>query len=636
MRLIKDPKKPNVTRAYPAYSETGYRLPGQYQIPLDPETGEQIPILLPEATVYDDNAALAGLQDVVSGSTFGQLARQYKTPQSMYDQARMVSEVGREMTGLPGAMRTVNRVLGEGTVGGDPLFAPPANASTLDKVLDATDIIGAALPLVGPASKYGMRAVKSGAKNAMNYALSPEGLKLADKLLKPDPSRGFSGGLISPANIPSDFSYKMSSAQRRVRDAEVASINKKYEELIDKAETWEEKSRLYAEQDEAGAAVRNKHKRLIGEGVDALDKMDKGIPLDPEETDMIYKHLSDILMEKASEIKKPSEVFDDWTIRNYGMSAANRGVQAMADKPVVGDALKMLARKFMETSGGASEVNTGYIGEVISDPMKLLKSQPTYNGTIFKQGNLPDKGPNAIKAYIDGDFTGFTQNISKEAEEFARTAFKQQFDTYGDMTVVDLPMVVNGTKENPLKIVENNYGGLEHSHAANQNSAKENLQGLYSDKDKLDNILGGQSFDSSTQISKIFSDVRRKVLNLDESSAYNVVVNRDGIPESFQINADQNNPFFPLIDVAGHQMKFELVKLDGVNALYKVTSADVWKFTPNQYADKWGIMGPDATKKLKQAAMLDATGKPFVSVSENYVQIPTGVLAKKKLTPGTY
>jgi len=634
MRPIKDPKKPNVTRAYPAYSEAGYRLPGQYQIPLDPETGEQIPILLPEATVYDDNAALAGLQDVVSGSTFGQLARQYRTPQSMYDQARMVSQVGQEMTGVPGAMRTINRVFGEGTVSGDPLFVPPANASTLDKVLDATDIIGAALPLVGPASRYGMRAVKSGVKAGVNAALSPEALKAADKLLKPNPSRGFSGGLISRANLPSDFKSNLTISQIDARNAEVKAVKDQYNDLINNAPTMEEKSRLIEEQDKAAAAVEKRHNKDSAVAFDALEKLSTGKALDPEETDLIYGHLSNMLREKIPQINKPSDAINDWTLRSYSMSAANRGVQAMADKPVVGDALKLLARKFMEHSGGATEVNIDDVAEFASNPMKILKSEPKYNGTVFKKDHMPDKGPNIVKAYIEGDFTGLKPNTSTEADEFVRTAFKQQFDTYGDMNVVELPMIVGGTRENPLKIVEGKYGGWEDPMRVNRKSARENLRGIYSTEEKLEEALAMNSFTASTRVSNIFENVSNKVAG-DTSSAYNVVINREGIPQSFQINAEDNNPFYPLIDVAGHQMKFELVSDDGINALYKVTSADVWKFTPDQYAGKWGVGVKDAIK-MKQSAMLDAAGKPFVSVSENYVEIPTTALAKKNLVPGTY
>lgn len=645
MKPIKDPKKPNVTKAYPAYSDAGYRLPGQFQIRVDPETREQIPILLPEAAVYDDNAPLAGLEEAVKdGGALGQLAKQYKTPQSMYDQARLISQLGQEMTGIPGSARTINRIFGENTIGGNPLFTPPADASTLDKVLDATDIIAASLPIVGPAvgmaAKGGMRAIKSGAKagikSGINYALSPDVLKAIDKYLQPDPSKGFSGGLMSPANIPSDFSYKMSSAQRMARDIEVENVLKKYDDLIAKAETMEEKSRLYAEQDAAAAAVRNKHKRIIAEGVDVLDKMDKGVPLDQEETDMIYKHLSDILKETSYKIKKPSDVFEDWSVRNYGMSAANRGVQAVADKPVVGDAVKMLARKFMEHSGGATEVNIDEVAEFASNPMKMLKSKPKYNGTVFKKDYLPDKGPNIVKAYIEGDFTGLKPNTSTDADEFVRTAFKQQFDTYGDMNVVELPMIVGGTKDNPLKIVSGKYGGWEDPPRVNREKARENLRDMYSTEEKLENAVGSESFSSSGRVSNIFQRVSNKVAGNNTSPAYNVVINGEGIPQSFQINADDlHNPFYPLIDVAGHQMKWELVSDDGVNALYKVTSADVWKFTPDQYAGKWGDGAKDAVK-TKQAAMLDAAGKPFVSVSENYVEIPTTALARKNLAPGTY
>ena len=93
----------------------------------------------------------------------------------------------------------------------------------------------------------------------VNAALSPEGLKLADRLLKADPSRGFSGGLISKANLPSDFKSKLQLAQIDARDAEVKAVKDQYNDLINNAPTMEEKSRLIEEQDKATAAVEKRH-----------------------------------------------------------------------------------------------------------------------------------------------------------------------------------------------------------------------------------------------------------------------------------------------------------------------------------------------------------------------------------------
>jgi hypothetical protein len=136
----------------------------------------------------------------------------------------------------------------------------------------------------------------------------------------------------------------------------------------------------------------------------------------------------------------------------------------------------------------------------------------------------------------------------------------------------------------------------------------------------------------------VTAQVRTKPNNPDlniNTNAYDVKVNSDGIPESFRLLGQEgDNLFNPIVNIAGHQQKFDLISDDGTNLLYKVTSADTWKFTPDQYANKWGL--PDEPTKMKQAAMLDATGKPFVSVSEDYVQIPKKFVINKGYQPGTY
>lgn len=648
MITIKDPKKPNVTRAYPAYSESGYRLPGQYQIPIDPETGQQVPILLPEATVYDDNAPLAGLQDVVTGSTFGQLARQYNTPQSMYDQARMVSQIGQEMTGWPGAMRTINRALGEGTVGGNPLFAPPADASTFDKVLDAADIIGAALPLVGPASKYGMKAVKSGVKAGVNAALSPEALKAADRLLKPDPSKGFSGGLISRPNMGNNFSSLFFDKILDAKQDELRVIRAKYDELIDKATGLDEEVRLFDEQqmklDEVAKKYEEKSERLSN----MMGKRRKGIDLDADEKDMLYEYLSEELIKKVPNTRTLKDVLNDKYLANITMSGANRGVQAMANKPVVRDALKLLARNYMNKSGGAP---SAYMDEIFKDlkkPSNLLgkNREISYTGLQLRGDLIPDKGPNPVDAYIYGDFSNFKTNVSKEADAFARSTFRDLFDRYGDMKVVDLPMAITTSIDKPLKFDSQTYRGLIQLYEDGVNtlgSIEKTLSGMYSDSEKAAKAarFGMVSErDKSSVINNIFNDVTSQVKTknrdlLIDSKVYDVKVNSEGIPESFRMLGEEgNNLFNPIINISGHQQKFDLISDDGTNLLYKVTSADTWKFTPEQYAKRWGT--PEEAMKMKQAAMLDATGKPFVSVSEDYVQIPKKFVINKRYTPGTY
>jgi len=654
MKPIKDPKKQNVTKAYPAYSEAGYRLPGQFQIRVDPETGEQIPILLPEATVYDDNAPLAGLEEVVKGSALGQLARQYRTPQSMYDQARMISMLGQEMTGVPGTMRTINRALGEGTVGGNPLFAPPKDASTLDKVLDATDIIAASLPIVGPAvgmaAKGGMSVIKSGAKagvkSGINYALSPDVLKAIDKYLQPDPSKGFSGGLISRPNMGSGVWTRYSDMNAIELDDEVRLIKEKYDELMNKAGTADEEMRLYDEQKIKIDELDRKYNEERVRFRNIMDKREKGIELNPDEKDVLYEFLSKELTQKVPKTRTLNDVLNDSQLANMTLSGANRGVQALANKPVVKDALKLLARNYMNKSGGAPSTYMDNIFGDLKKPSNVLGKDRkiNYTGLSLRSDYIPDKGPNPVNAYIYGDFSNFNTNVSKEADAFVRSTFRDFFDRYGDMKVVELPMATTTSIDNPLKFNVDRYGGLEqvYDDAVNTHEAIEKaLSGMYSDPNMVASAARRNFFDDRTKIIEgVFSDVSRQVEGKvngwnTKTRTYDLKVNSEGVPESFRMLAEEgHNPFNPIINIAGHQQKFDLISDDGTNLIYKVTSADTWKFTPEQYTEKWGL--PTDATRMKQSAMLDATGKPFVSVSEDYVQIPKKFVIDKGYQPGSY
>lgn len=663
-----DPKKKqDVTKAYPAYTDSGYRIPGAKAIRVDPITGDQIPIMLQPAEVYSDqDELLSGLEDAVSGSILGELAKQYKLSDSKINEARNVADIGFEFSGIPGSMRTVNRVFGENTVTGNPLFTPPADASTFDKVLDAADIIGAMIPVLGAGAKYGLKAAKpalqAGASAAKDAVLSPAALKAVDKLLKPDPSRGFSGGLLSRQNLPDGPSVnhvkRMRLSRQKEVDSIIASYGEKYGHVKGSPMTPEEITRIKdslppeeaAKMQDEITAVEKKYKKegaIIG---DVMDKMEYGIDLDNEELDIAYKYLSDELKDNISSVSSLRDALKNQHLNPLVSSAANRGVQAIANKPVVGDALKLLARNMMNASGGSSGMSETNVLNIINGENNIFgKNRPiSYDGTVWKatkDASMADKGPNVVDAYIYGDFSNFTPNKSAEADRFVRSTFKNQFDTYGDMNVVELPMMSNTSPEKPLKFKLNNYGGIEQVYDPDVNGvegAQKAISHMFSDSESALKRAKETGHDRSRALSNVINQAKKhnsdKLLNVkdDPSAVYNLNINDDGIPTSFNVNAPESyNLFNPVIDIAGHQMKFDLISDDGTNALYKVTSADVWKFTPDQYLKKWGVSESDG-QKMKQAAMLNATGKPFVSVSEDYVEIPTKLLKDKNLTPGTY
>jgi hypothetical protein len=504
------------------------------------------------------------------------------------------------------------------------------------------------------AVKSGMGAVKSGVKSGVkagvNAALSPEALKAADRLLKPDPSKGFSGGLLSRPNMGNSFSSYIFDNIIFAQQDEVKAIRAKYDELINKTTDLDEEIRLYDEQQMKIDEVKNKYKEKSERLRNLMKKRRNDIELDPDEKDILYEYLSKELIKKVPKIRTLNNVLNDKQLSNMVMSGANRGVQAMANKPVVKDALKLLARNYMNKSGGAPSAYMDEILEDLKKPSNLLGKdrEISYTGLQLRGDKIPDKGPNPVNAYIYGDFSNFNTNVSKEADAFVRSTFRDLFDRYGDMKVVELPMAITTSIDKPLKFDAKPYRGLIQLYDDDVNtleSIEKALSGMYSNSEEAAKAARFGLVSSRNQsgvlegiFDNVTAQVRTKPNNPDlniNTNAYDVKVNSDGIPESFRLLGQEgDNPFNPIINIAGHQQKFDLISDDGTNLLYKVTSADTWKFTPDQYANKWGL--PDEPTKMKQAAMLDATGKPFVSVSEDYVQIPKKFVINKGYQPGTY
>lgn len=88
---------------------------------------------------------------------------------------------------------------------------------------------------------------------------------------------------------------------------------------------------------------------------------------------------------------------------------------------------------------------------------------------------------------------------------------------------------------------------------------------------------------------------------------------------SFGIEQAHLNPIKPNDDIAGH-----MVYLDGdpENNL-KLTTQDIWKFTPEDYVKRYGnvnsdgLMDPEHYRTYLQAKLMERAGKPFILMQEN-------------------
>lgn len=71
----------------------------------------------------------------------------------------------------------------------------------------------------------------------------------------------------------------------------------------------------------------------------------------------------------------------------------------------------------------------------------------------------------------------------------------------------------------------------------------------------------------------------------------------------------------PIDDVAGHLVKFQMSK-----GKLRQTSQDMWKFNPADYAKRWNN-SPNQVRLIKQAALMDKVGRPFILQQSNPIWI---------------
>ncbi len=666
MKVISDPKKSDVTRAYPAYTETGYRIPGAKAIRVDPITGQQVPIMLPTAEVYSDTSPLSGLQDIVSGSTYGQLAKSYQMDPAKLSEARTVTDLFAELTGVAGTGRAINRMTGGDTFK-NKVFKVSKDDPTVDKAFDYMDL-AATVPLVGLAAagtKAGIKAIRRIPKD-INADKIPY---LLDKVMKENKAKGFYGG-------PFAKPYDVLSVTNI--DSMVDNIRRGINPDALTNETWSQTLDLRKELD----AMRKKVTKPDGSRDYSL--------LSDEDKKRLSKYMMDsfrgrmpILSSTSSTSEKMQSILraiaNEDLLKRYALGAANRAVSASRYAPPIRRVLQKGVEDAIRYGGAAATyASTGMSTTMRQALANLVERNPSisrltgnkldeiasqfggdrgadYSGIRVSGAEssdlraVRDKGeaPDLISAYMYGDFSNFYPTNVPNPDKLAKMLFGKYYDRYGDMEIRKMETKISSTKDKPLIIKEGRYGGLqvprdnalelltENTVNNPKNSTygkivleelkiKSNSLASFSPERRVEQLAKDLGEDASTSVSRIFENIRKS-----DERTYNVILDDDNIPVQFQYlaNENTNNPLSPIYDVAGHQMIWELDRVDGDNLIYKVTSADIWKFSSDDYVSKWGVRyEQDLTSKnvpiQKQSSIMDALGKPFVTMSENYIQIP--------------
>lgn len=617
-------RKQDVTKATPAYTDTGYRIPGAQAIRVDPVTGEQIPILLPEANVYSDSSSLDSIERAVGGGgLFAQMANEYETPISLLNQASLISQIGQEFTGIPGAARAVNRTFGEDTISGNKLFETSEEDPTLDKAFDYMDLAGI-LPLAGAATgtKNAFRVLKNATNNVV---YSPTSLKAMDRLLKESKNRSKAqyGGLLSQPFVTSYQDDIIREASKPMNDykkllREKRDLEDWFGDDINLPEYADQKQRLDEINQRLSGFDRSTAKTLS----DLETNMTSIENLTPEARGLLINSISNIL-------RKPT-YNDAGTITNNSfrdaalIAAMNRVAQVGPKVPVMGAVQRDLAGKIMERSGGVQKLNMGEVIPVVKEYAKKFGNvTPVSKGAEYKgikYGSFSERpdAPNLVNAFLYGDFKNFKPVKSEAITEKARDSFKQYYDQFGDLEVKDLPTMLKTSEDKPIKFTQNLYGGL-----IMDESAKVNNTTL------KDDYINGDVFDLEKPSRPGTNDIENKLANTtsktnfaDPGKIYNVEKLPNGLPSQFTVNADEGQNFYTAsFDIAGHQQRWELMDVKDGQAKYKVTVYDIWKFDPGPYSKKWSD-GEDMYRTSKQAAMLHGTGKPFVTGTEHYISMP--------------
>jgi hypothetical protein len=667
VKVISDPKKKDVTRAYPAYTETGYRIPGAKAIRIDPITGQQIPIMLPTAEVYSDTSPLSGLQDIVSGSTYGQLAKSYQMDPAKLSEARTVNDLFAEMTGVAGTGRAINRMTGGDTLG-NRVFRVSEDDPTVDKAFDYMDL-AATVPLVGLAAagtKAGIKAIRNLPKN-INADKIPY---LLDKVMKENKAKGFYGG---PFANPYDLlsTNNINDMVRNIRrgmnpDAAADLHNMSEVDAISKDLDAMRKKVTKSDGSLDYSLLGDEDKKRLSKYM--MDSLRGRMPISSS---------SSSASEKMQSILRA--IANDDVLKRYALGAANRAVSASRYVPPIRRVLQKGVEDAIRYGGAAATyASTGMNRSMRQALANLVERNPSisrltgnkldemasqfggdrgadYSGIRVSGAEssdlraVRDKGeaPDLISAYMYGDFSNFYPTNVPNPDKLAKMLFGKYYDRYGDMEIRKMETKISSTKDKPLIIKEGRYGGLQvprdnASELLTENTInnpknstygkivleelkiKSNSLASFSPERRVEQLAKDLGEDASTSVSRIFENIRKS-----DEKTYNVILDDDNIPVQFQYlaNENTNNPLSPIYDVGGHQMIWELDRVDGDNLIYKVTSADLWKFSSDDYVYKWGLGNEkNITSKNvpihKQSSIMDALGKPFITMSEDYIQIP--------------
>lgn len=651
MRVVSDPKKTDVTRAYPAYTPSGYRIPGAQAIRIDPLTGQQVPIMLPAAEVYSDqDQVLAGLQDVVTGSTFGQLAKAYSTPQDKLTEAQLVAQLGQEFTGLPGAARAVNRLAGSNVFDSNSLFNVSPDDPTIDKVFDYLDLFG---PLTGAgiltggkqmlgAAQKGFKAVKNAPKEVL---YSPAALrtlgKIAKKTASDNPSKATYGGLLSQPFVTSYSDEILKEAEKGFRE-----YKRLVRERADLSEFWgrvagrgekvpQDISDHIKRLDEKIESMLNKDVKVANE---LSDKIDNIKDLSPEAKRLLERSVSNIL---KYDVNMGVGMTGNRMRDSALMSGINRLAQAGPNVPVMRGIQKDIATKIMERSGGVAKLEMDKVVPLLKEygrkfgNVKPIAKDKAYKGLSTTNMSVTDvdKAPDLVKAFIYGDFKNFEKANSPMLNTEAREKFAKYYEDFGDLEVYDLPTTIKTTKDDPIKLTTNDYGGL----VADESIIKQDpdipsldVDDRFVNKRDWYRPYDMRGTDIANNVDKTLTNRRFNPDKDDINGIHNVIRNEDGVPTSFTVNADSANddPFGVTLDIAGHQQQWDVIDISGDEVKYVVNVIDIWKFDPGPYSRKWSGKS-QRYDAAKQAAALHASGTPVVTGTTQYITLPKEWIIKR-------
>lgn len=128
--------------------------------------------------------------------------------------------------------------------------------------------------------------------------------------------------------------------------------------------------------------------------------------------------------------------------------------------------------------------------------------------------------------------------------------------------------------------------------------------------------LHSQTPHGETIVGDDFNSFRYKIKNAAKN---NDLVKEKGYV-TLPVDANSgSNPVRPIDNVAGHMVRLSNTETPG---RYMLTSQDIWKFHPDDYAKKWGATSfdddvPNDYMTYLQAKLLERAGKPFILMQEN-------------------